>query len=68
MVNGLNSYLRNQGLLAVAKILNVGQGADHIYTYRVLKHPTYHEHWVIAYGFKCNNVLISSYIVNNGWN
>lgn len=73
MVNGLNSYLRNQGLLAVAKILNVVQGADHMYTYRVPviagvpKHPTYQEHWVVAYGFRCNNALISYYIVNNGW-
>lgn len=73
MVNGLNTYLRQRGVLAPAKILNVIQGADRMYTNRVpviagvTGHPTYEEHWVVAYGFRCNNALISYYIVNNGW-
>lgn len=33
----------------------------------VTKHPTYEEHWVVAYGFTISNLLVKSYTVNNGW-
>lgn len=73
VVNGLNKYLGSRGLSKTSKRLNLREGAEKIYNERrpviggVTKHPTYKEHWVVAYGFTISNLLVKSYTVNNGW-
>lgn len=70
---GLNNYLASRGLSRSAKKINLKEGAEKIYTNKqpviagVTKHPTYKEHWVVAYGFSMKSLLVQSYIVNNGW-
>lgn len=71
--NGINNYLASRGLVKNAKKINLTQGAEKIYNNDqpviagVTKHPTYKEHWVVAYGFTMSNLLVKSYTVNNGW-
>lgn len=70
---GLNNYLSSRGLVKTAKKINLKEGAEKIYSNKqpiiagVTNHPTYGEHWVVAYGFTMKSLLVQSYIVNNGW-
>lgn len=71
--SGLNKYLASRKLSKTSKKIILKEGAEKIYSQKrpviagVTKHPTYKEHWVVAYGFTMKNLLVQSYLVNNGW-